>query len=710
MSFRLLTTRLYKHGRLFVQCYFKRDINILDNGRLRSISSELKAGSGLQQHEWSRFREGPQNLRTNGLLRLGSQARRIFVDNVLNRVTNPYSAELRAQATKRLMFGDSAPFLALVGISLASGDGMLTKDDQLEAVCWEIRNAVARFQSKVSEQDLEKHLDGELGLNNLDVGPPLAKGCSAVVYAAALKGKQKQSSTTSMLGSSEEINLTTTRVQLMSPMQDVGRSMHEFGSSMDNLRVSFTETRNFYPNVHLSLQRSLYEIAHDSIPQTVLKSESLTEDKRKTPKDIRVHFNSSTFSKQRSRILSDAIDEYVDRRSTTSGVTTTLLEYNLQASLEQYPLALKMMFNYDIQSNAMAILRAMHKETVPAKRRNPTEMDNWEKSLMEQTVFLPPHPNIVEMYGVFCDQVPELHMSSSLYPMALPQRLNPQGYGRNMSLFLLMKRYNCNLQNYLHHANSLDMRTRILLFSQLLEAVAHVNRYGVAHRDLKSDNILIEMRPDMPPTLVLSDFGCCIADKTNGLQIPYTSSEIDKGGNTALMAPEIINKHPGTFSVLNYIKSDLWACGAIAYEIFGSPNPFYGSKSTPTPLKSSNYKETELPQLDTEVPLIVRKLIKNMLSRNVTERLSADVAANVMQLFLWSPSSWMKANFNPSSNEILQWLLSLTTKILCEGRLQASSETMGRRTYTEYLLISSFLVRAKIRRIKQALDWIHVMQ
>lgn len=46
---------------------------------------------------------------------------------------------------------------------------------------------------------------------------------------------------------------------------------------------------------------------------------------------------------------------------------------------------------------------------------------------MERTAFLPPHPSIVEMYGVFCDQIPDLHMATSLYPMALPPRLNPQG-------------------------------------------------------------------------------------------------------------------------------------------------------------------------------------------------------------------------------------------------------------------------------------------
>lgn len=52
----------------------------------------------------------------------------------------------------------------------------------------------------------------------------------------------------------------------------------------------------------------------------------------------------------------------------------------MDATMEEYPLALKMMFNYDIQSNAMAILKAMYKETVPAKRRNATEVDSWEKS------------------------------------------------------------------------------------------------------------------------------------------------------------------------------------------------------------------------------------------------------------------------------------------------------------------------------------------
>lgn len=213
---------------------------------------------------------------------------------------------------------------------------------------------------------------------------------------------------------------------------------------------------------------------------------------------------------------------------------------------------------------------------------------------------------------------------------------------------------------------------------------------------------LIDLNDDVHPILVLSDFGCSLADKKHGLELPYTSHDLDKGGNTALMAPEIITKTPGTFSILNYTKSDLWACGAIAYEIFGQANPFYV-------LKNVTYKDNELPALGTNVPIIVQRLIENILQRNPNKRLSPDIAANVMQLFLWAPTSWIRKDTSPSTSEILQWLLSLTTKVLVNDGLigkDAFGYQIGRRTYTEYLLISSFLMRARLQYIRNALNWI----
>lgn len=44
---------------------------------------------------------------------------------------------------------------------------------------------------------------------------------------------------------------------------------------------------------------------------------------------------------------------------------------------------------------------------------------------------------------------------------------------------------------------------------------------------------------DNCPWLVISDFGCCLADERIGLQLPFTSWYVDLGGNGSLMAPEV---------------------------------------------------------------------------------------------------------------------------------------------------------------------------
>lgn len=108
-----------------------------------------------------------------------------------------------------------------------------------------------------------------------------------------------------------------------------------------------------------------------------------------------------------------------------------------------------------------------------------------------------------------------------------------------------------------------------------------------------------------------------MADKTHGLYLPYNSHDMDKGGNTALMAPEIVNAEPGPFTRLNYSKADLWAAGAIAYEIFGDKNPFYGEKGQKPLLMNHSYAESDLPPLPDNIPPVIAALIKNMLNRSL---------------------------------------------------------------------------------------------
>ncbi|XP_036148507.1 serine/threonine-protein kinase PINK1, mitochondrial isoform X2 [Monomorium pharaonis] len=531
MSIRAAVHRLVQNGRVVLR-------SLRNNERLHSrryanehLDKIHVAQAGKSQNSGScRNSDNVWSTRRH-LDYLGTHARRIFVDNILKRVTNSLAADLRRRTASRLVFGDSAPFFALVGISLASGTGILTKDDELEGVCWEIREAISKLQWNMPQNDknfLSISTDeNAVTLQNFVMGPIIAKGCSAAVYSA----------------------------RFIDTMRDKNNSIVTDGETEDT---------------------------------------------------------------------------------------------------SAFPLAIKMMFNYDTESNAAAILNAMYRETVPARKHENDNLTIWEQKLMENKVTLPPHPNIVAMYYVFTDKIPILPGSWGMYPDALPSRINPHGSGRNMSLFLVMKRYDITLKQYVANRN-IDLRVSILLFAQLLEAVAHMNINGIAHRDLKSDNILLDLseETDNSPSLVITDFGCCLADK-NGLYLPYNTHNIDKGGNIALMAPEVITAEPGPFTSINYTKADLWTVGTIAYEIFGMQNPFHTEKGEVS-LNNYNYTESDLPTLPDNVPPIINTIIKNILSRNLYKRLNSELAATVMQLYLWAPSSWLKSEGQlPSSNEVVK--------------------------------------------------------
>ncbi|XP_052131136.1 serine/threonine-protein kinase Pink1, mitochondrial [Frankliniella occidentalis] len=573
----------------------------------------LRNGRTLLRHFWTN--PASKDVVDGGIVSSAStvrivreHARRLLIDNVVKRVSNSTAAELRRRAAKRLLYGNAAPFLAFVGVNLASGTSIITEEDELEAACWGIRETVSAMDWTFVDKESDVHniamrLNGPFSLENFIFGKAIAKGCNGVVYTAKIKS--------------------------------------ELSPDMDS---------------------------------------------------------------------------------------------NIIENDDKFPLAVKMMFNYDAESNAMSILRAMHRETVPALSYSSNEeILVWEDSFRQRCRALPQHPNIVRIYNAFTDSVQALPGSLSLYPDALPARINPNGFGRNMSLFLVMKRYDMSLKDFLcqHPPNT---KIAIMLLTQLLEAVTHMVSNGVAHRDLKADNILLDLDESdtMCPTLAVTDFGCCLADQVYGLSLHYTTPDTDKGGNAALMAPEVACAEPGPFTYINYNKADVWAVGTLAYQLFGMDNPFHrisnnqGLSGTGTKfLLSATYTESELPPFPETVPSIISKLVMEMLMRNPSRRITAELAATVCQLYLWAPSSWIqfgKKTTLPSSSEILQWLFCLTTKVVSEGRRISSAKFMSDEgeplfkaefnsdlghASPEYNLVESFLRRIKLSVVRDALQWIN---
>ena len=487
---------------------------------------------------------------TNSLQRTGrifNEVRNLFQTTFLKRAnSNSQAAIWRRKTARQLLSGNATPFLALVGVTLASGPGIVTKQDELEFVCKEIRRSARKTlypndneqYSEVAQNDSEEISDGfdcmniqdnagySWSLKDFEIGSIIAKGCNAVVQAAKVK---------------------------------------------DTLFNRFEGARNTFKSE--SHNRETRSLDVESKPQNETPSISIIE-----PEESLIRPNNKA---------NETLNKYKPRTPKDEMETD-------DASI--YPLAIKQMFNYDIESNAHIIFRAMYREIVIARDSSlPDEVVECTRGLHSRRKTLPPHPNIIEMPLAFTDFVQQSSGAMDLYPDALPQRLNPNGLGRNMSLFLVMKRYDCTLREYIQRSKkengelALTWKTSLVLLTQLLEGINHMVQNEIAHRDLKSDNILIHPAPPLEtmllpearsnnyqfPHLVISDFGCCLADSKDGLKLPYTSYETDRGGNIALMAPEVLNAVPGMFASIDYSKADVWSAGAIAYELFGATNPFY---------------------------------------------------------------------------------------------------------------------------------------
>jgi PTEN induced putative kinase 1 len=96
----------------------------------------------------------------------------------------------------------------------------------------------------------------------------------------------------------------------------------------------------------------------------------------------------------------------------------------------------------------------------------------------------------------------------------------------------------CTVEEYIT-SHSFNTRTATLLLLQLLNGITHLTSLGIAHRDLKTDNLLLDTSKQGCPRLLICDFGCCLAEKRLGLQLPFWTEETDRGGNLGLMAPEV---------------------------------------------------------------------------------------------------------------------------------------------------------------------------
>nr|ABZ89189.1 hypothetical protein 46C02.15 [Coffea canephora] len=180
--------------------------------------------------------------------------------------------------------------------------------------------------------------------------------------------------------------------------------------------------------------------------------------------------------------------------------------------------------------------------------------------------------------------------------------------------------------NYLHLISELcsagdDLFTRVSrgplmepeaaqILKQLVSAISYCHHMGVAHRDIKPDNILFDTRG----RLKLADFGSaewfgmnCESGMMEGIV-----------GTPYYVAPEVLRGREYNEKV------DMWSAGVILYIMLSGVPPFFGETPTET-FEAVLRGNLRFPhRLFRSVSPEAKDLLRKMICKDVSRRISAD--------------------------------------------------------------------------------------
>src|SRR5437879_5909496 len=166
-----------------------------------------------------------------------------------------------------------------------------------------------------------------------------------------------------------------------------------------------------------------------------------------------------------------------------------------------------------------------------------------------------------------------------------------------------------SLRAKLARDGALPITDAVRILQDVIDALAYAHRQGVAHRDIKPDNVLISDHH-----AVVTDFGVAKALGEATGETSLTSVGVTLG-TPAYMAPEQAAADPHVDH-----RCDIYAVGTLAYEMLTGRPPFTGG--TPQQLLAAQVSEAPAPlsKYRTTVPPALAETVMRCLEKNPADR------------------------------------------------------------------------------------------